>query len=196
MEPMDDSHYPQELLEQYAAYGIPADKPAVTNHLIACDSCHEIYEAKLNTRQAPALANSGRDARRKQANLFTFPSPVWAAAGALFFLIFMNPAAQRSPGPAQILNIQAVRGGQTVQARHGVPLVLRLDTTGLEIPASVQVNVVNDRGRAVWTGSARQTDSVWKAETAKGLQPGRYWVRVPNPAQPGELLREFQLDIR
>jgi hypothetical protein len=196
MEPMDDSHYSQELLKRYAAHGLPSSRPDVTNHLIACDNCSEIYEAALTRMKQQPGAIVIRAERNPQANFLSFPKPVWAAAGALLFMIFMNQTVQPERGAAQVLEIAAVRGGQSVQARSGVPLVLRLDTTGLDVPGRVQVAVVNDRGRAVWTGAADHVDSVWKAETARGLRPGRYWVRVPDPARSGELLREFQLDVQ
>ena len=196
MEPMDDSHIPEEVLERCAIDGFPANRPDITNHLMGCDSCNEFYEAELRFRDKYAHALATHAAQQRQTSLFTFPTPVWAAAGALLFLIFMNPVAQRGAHPAQILDITTVRGGQTVQARPGVPLVLRLDTTGLEVPQSVQVAVVNERGRPVWSGAAQHVDSSWKAETARGLRRGRYWVRIPNPERPGEVLREFQLDVQ
>ena len=134
--------------------------------------------------------------QRPRANFFSFSRPVWAAAGALLVMIVMNSGVQPQSNAAQVLDMAAVRGAQSVQARSGVPLVLRLDTTGLDVRSEVQVAVVNDRGRAVWTGPAQQVDSVWKAQTARGLRPGRYWVRIPDPANPRELLREFQLDVQ
>ena len=196
MEPMDDSHIPEEVLERCVVDGFPANRPDITNHLLACDSCNEFYEAELRFRDKYAQAVATHAARQRQASFFTCPTPVWAAIGALLFLIFMNPVGQRGSHPAQVLDITAVRGGKTVQARPGVPLVLRLDTTGLELPPSVQVAVVNERGRHVWSGDAEQVDAVWQAETPRGLRPGRSWVRIPNPARPGEVLREFQLDVQ
>ena len=196
MERMDDSHIPEEVLERCAIEGFPADRSDITNHLMACDFCNELYEAELQFRDDYAHAVAKHAAQQREASLSMFPTPVWAAAGALLFLIFMNPVTQRGSNAAQVLDITAVRGGQTVQARPGVPLVLRLDTTGLEVPPSVQVAVVNEQGRSVWSGAAQQVNSLWKAETPRGLRPGRYWVRIPNPSQPGELLREFQLDVQ
>ena len=196
MEPMDDSHIPEELLERCAVHGLPADRPDITNHLIACDSCSDFYEGEIAFRKKLSAVTAGQGTRSSQLSFFPFPTSVWAAAGALLVLIFMNPAGQRASSAAQVLEIAAVRGGQTVQARPHVPLVLQLDATGLEIPRSVRVAVVNDRGRAVWTGSARQVDSTWRTETARGLRPGRYWVRIPDPSRPNEMLREFQLDVQ
>jgi hypothetical protein len=196
MEPMDDSHFAQELLEEYAVRGIPANRVDVTNHLMACDSCNEIYEAELNFKERCAEAMQMGVEQRPHASVFSFSKPVWAATGALLVMIFMNSGVQPQSNAAQVLDMAAVRGAQSVHARSGVPLVLRLDTTGLDVRSAVQVAVVNDRGRAVWTGPAQHVDSVWKAQTARGLRPGRYWVRIPDPANPGELLREFQLDVQ
>lgn len=196
MEPMDDSHIPEEVLERCALRGFPADRPEITNHLIACDDCIEIYEAELTKHKTTFPVAVGAVRNQSRSTFFPFPTPVWAAAGALLVLIFINPAGQRASSAAQVLEIAAVRGGQTVQARPHVPLVLQLDARGLAIQTSVQVAVVNDRGRAVWTGSARQVDSAWRMETARGLRPGRYWVRIPDPSRPNELLREFQLDVQ
>lgn len=196
MEPMDDSHIPEDVLARCAVRGFPADSPEITNHLIACDDCNEIYEAELTKHNKHFPVAVTAVVEQSRSAYFPFPTSVWAAAGALLLLIFMNPAGQRASSAAQVLEVAAVRGGLRVQARPHVPLVLRLDATGLEIPGSVQVAVVNDRGRAVWTGAARHVDSTWRMESARGFRPGRYWVRIPDPARPNELLREFQLDVQ
>ena len=196
MERMDDSHIPDEVLERCVVEGFPEDRPEITNHLIECDACNGIYEAELRFRDMYVQAVATRPAPQPQAGAFASPTPVWAATGALLFLIFMTPEAQRGSHPAQVLDVAAFRGGQAVHARPGVPLVLRLDTTGLDVPPSVQIAVVNERGRPVWSGAAQQVDSFWRAETPRGLRPGRYWVRIPDPSRPGEVLREFQLDVQ
>ena len=198
METLDDSHIPDEVLEHYARHGLPKNAPQISNHLIACDSCNDVYERELTFKSnlVKIRALPERTAPQTRTEFFTFPKPVWAAAGALLMLIFMTPYVQQHTGAAQVIHIAAIRGGQTVQARSNVPLVLRLDTAGLDVPSHVRVDVVNDRGTAVWRGPAQQVDLTWQAETANGLRRGRYWVRIPDPGRPGELLREFQLDVQ
>ena len=198
MERLDDSqHIPFKLLERYAVSGIPDTGAEITNHLMACDRCGEALEqlqARFDKQLAEAAARSPR--RRPQQYWFAFARPVWAGAAALVVFMIINTQVLPRPVPEQILEIAAVRGAETVQARTGVPLVLRLDTTGLELPSKVPVTLVTSTGRAVWTGSAHQVNKVWEAKTSQGLARGTYWVRIPDPAQSGEILREFQLVVQ
>lgn len=197
MERFDDSHIPEEALTYYAFHGIPDKRTDVTNHLVACDSCNAIYEDALDQKEALTRARdrAAVSMPRRRSSVFLLPKHVWAAAGVLFLLVFMSPDVQPYTEAAQVVEIAAVRGGQTIQARPQVPLSLRLDATGLDVPPVVQVDIVNERGEHVWRGSARQVGSAWQARTARGLRPGRYWVRIPDPSHPGEYLREFQLDV-
>jgi hypothetical protein len=196
MERLDDSHIPSELLERYAVHGIPDERPEITNHLMACDLCGEVYEEELRRKKLFAEASDRSANRSPQQYWFAFARPVWVGAAALICFMIATTDLQRRPEPGQIVEIAAVRGTETIQARAGVPLVLRLDTTGLELPSKVPVTLVTSTGRAVWTGSAHQVNHVWEANTGQGLARGTYWVRIPDPAQPGETLREFQLVVQ
>ena len=200
MERFEDLHIPSELLERFAVRGIPADQPEITNHLMACDLCGEAYEHELLFKeQIVEAAQRSAKSRPKQSRFafaFAFARPVMVAAAALFFFMIVNTQVERKLEPAQVLEIAAVRGAETVQARSGVPLVLRLDTTGLELPSKVSVTLVNSTGNAVWTGAAQQADKMVEARTGQGLARGRYGGRIPAPAQPGESLREFQLIVQ
>jgi hypothetical protein len=197
METIEDSHIPEDMLSRYAFHGIPSEDTGVTNHLIACDDCHEVYEHHLNLKAALIRSNTAETtaAQRSGPGVHGWPKTMWAAVAALLLVAFMVPSVPRQSSESQVLDVVAVRGGQAVQARSNVPLVLRLDTTGLDVPSNVPVDVVNFQGSSVWKGSAQQVNSKWQTKTETGFRKGRYWVRITDPAHPGELLREFQLEV-
>jgi hypothetical protein len=98
-------------------------------------------------------------------------------------------------GPLQVVDLTAVRGGQTVAATADSRIELRLDTTGLDATSRVSVQIVDDSGDEIWQGTATALEQRWLVQPDKRFAAGRYWVRVLDPAN-NEQLREFQLDVR
>lgn len=197
MEKMDDSHYPENVLAQYAIHGIPENQSEVTNHLIACDSCHALYEHHLNIKAA-LQRSRGQTARAFTAggrSWFGFAKPALAAAAAVALVMLWIPVQRSTGAVPQIVEVASARGARVVEARSNVPLVLRLDTNGLDVPSDVRVHIADASGTSIWQGAAHLVGSALQTQTDKGLRTGRYWVRIPDPHRPGEMLREFELNV-
>src|SRR5262245_10257842 len=117
------SHISDELLAEYALGRLPTrDAPAVFEHLLVCDECNRRYEAELafknDLREAIARPAAAELPERKRGwlNLFGLPKPAWAAVVALVLVAAFLPVLQRPAGPAQIVELSAVRGAEALAA--------------------------------------------------------------------------------
>lgn len=195
-------HIPDETLSNYALGRLQKnDVPAVFEHLLACEECNMRYEEELDFRLALREAASRPDAQPEPVrkfnwiNIFAVPKPAWAAVAALVLLAVYLPIANRPDGPAQVISLTAVRGAEAVEATSGAPILLNLDMSALDAPDPVAVRLVDQRGAEIWSGAASAAGG-WRVMVDRKLEPGRYWVRVTNPANSAEQLREFQLDVK
>jgi hypothetical protein len=198
----DGSHIPDDTLAEYALGRLPKrDVPGIFEHLLVCDVCHERYEAEITFRndlreaEVHAAAAPVRERRSSWVDLFAIPKPAWAAVAALAVLAAFLPMLRQDSGPLQTVSLTAVRGGQTVAVPANARIELQLDTTGLDTNSPVSVQIVDNSGAAVWSGTATASDQRWHVQPGKRLAAGRYWVRVLVPNN-GEQLREFELDVR
>jgi hypothetical protein len=119
------------------------------------------------------------------------PKPAWAAMAALALLVVFVPMMRQPEGPAQVVTVTALRGGDEVMARANSPIQLQLEMTALDVPEPVKVQIVDRNNSEIWSGTASKTTS-YQVNVGR-LEEGMYWVRVSDPANASELLREFRL---
>jgi hypothetical protein len=196
-------HITDEQLAEYAAGRLSErEVPAVFEHVIVCDDCHDRYEAgldfKRDLREAMARATAVEHARdRKWLDWLSLPKPVFVAATALAVIAVVIPVLRQGSAPVQDLELSAVRGAEdTTVARAGNGIRLHLVTAGLDASKPVMVQIADDSGREIWRGATRQTDRNWQVQPDKTFRTGRYWVRVLDPEQPDPPLREYSFIVK
>lgn len=202
METIRNEHLSEAEIEEYALGRLPRESaPAVLSHLMNCDECATLLEQEQDFRQvfcaAAEEAAKTEPSKERQTGLRWnwFPAPAMMAAAALALVIFFVPTLQRSGTTAQTLNLSAYRGGDAVTASVSSPLVLRLDTTGLETGNRADVRIVSSDGREVWRESPRKEGNQSVVTVQRRLDPGLYWVRLYRDG--GETAdREFRLEVK
>jgi hypothetical protein len=110
-------------------------------------------------------------------------------------LVFLIPWHRPVSVPVATIELAALRGGATplAQARAGSELDLKIDLTGLPLPASYRIEIVDAAGRPQWTGTATVRESTLVTRVTRHLASGVYWVRLFS--ESAELLREFGLKL-
>ena len=196
MELVAIEHRADEELELYALGRLPATLEAeVEEHLLVCDVCQErlndLEAYALAMRQAIAAAPDAPAAKPRAAWLaFARLSPIpvlsWAGMLALILIgaaLYFRPAPDVPPLAA--IQLTALRGDNIAS----VEPALETDLTFSDAPAApaLRAEVVDAAGGAVWSGAFPANTR--KIQLTKRLAPGRYFVRLYDPA--GQLLHEY-----
>jgi hypothetical protein len=201
-----EQHLDEESLELYA-FGRLAEARAglLEEHLLICEECRTRLDATENYMKA--MARGSLRLQKEPAkpgvfsnvsNLFRWPVMVWVPAAAAFCVIIVVSTVNMRRGetilPPVAVSLMANRAeAQVVQAHH--PLILHLDTRGLELNSStVQVSLVDANGNKVEQANAAFGPFV-DFKTTRSLQPGGYYVRILKPGST-DSAREFALDVR
>jgi hypothetical protein len=137
------------------------------------------------------------DLLSRVAGWFRFPVMVWAPAAAALCVILAVSAINLRRGesilPPVAISLMANRGAAQVAPAHH-PLVLRLDTTGLEVNSpTVRIALVDANGKKLEESSAAFGPFL-DFKTARALEPGVYYARILKPGS-ADTAREFALDV-
>ena len=201
-----EHHLDDDSLELYA-FGRLGEARAemLEEHLLICDGCRTRLD--VTERYIGAMARGSRILQNGSAPnrfdqfaewlaSFRVPAPAWGAAaiavcGVLFFSTTLRHG---TPVLAPVaVSLVAERGiAQTAPANH--PLLLHLDTRGLNLSAEVKMTLVDASGGKLdehTVPAAKQLDF----PIAHPLQPGAYYVRILKPGS-AEPAREFAFDVR
>jgi adenine-specific DNA methylase len=192
----DDQH-----LESYAM-GTLSDSEVETleEHLLCCEQCRNgLDETEMFIRSMRGALKKERAASHapsKPAQLRTrnwMPAYVGAFAiiGVLFLIASQFPRAAESNPLA--VRLTAMRGAEGNTALAGRPLDLILDARDLAAP-NYRVRIVDAAGRQLWESAALPNGDVVRAQVAKPLNAGAYFVRIYGPGP--DLLREYSLLVR
>lgn len=199
----DGSHLSEETLGECALGRLSKGEiSSVFEHLLICDQCNERYEAEVtfrnNVRAAGSRGVNAQTSEKKRGwrDVFAIPRPAWAAVAALVIFAAFLPLLRDDHHPLQIVELTAVRGGQTAAVPAQSLLELRLAATALEAGKPVQVQIVNESGAQVWRGTASPTGQWWQVQPGRQLAAGRYWVRVFDTAEATQPMREYSLELR
>jgi hypothetical protein len=81
------------------------------------------------------------------------------------------------------------------RARAGTPIGIVIDTTDLDDPHGLRIELVDAAGKHVWNGEAREPEGGTRisAQIENRLGAGVYWIRLYSSS--GDLLREFGLRV-
>ena len=173
--------------------------PALMEHYMNCDHCASLVEEEQQLRRdfctAAKLSLQGAQEKKEPAwgRISAFPVPALAAFALTAILLF-GPAFQRTAAHVTTVELKAYRGSTNAAVSGRGPLVLKLDTTGLEVRGPVELRIVDATGRQVWHSKPRLSGGEWVDNINRRLARGVYWVRVMENGG-SELLREYRLDI-
>lgn len=194
------SHVTIDELEEYLCGRIAQDRiAAVEEHLLICPGCRVACtraEADwLAIRQAAVeLRRDAREPVRRWRG-FRMPVPVFGGIAAVALGVFVLTNIEPAPRGVSEVSLVATRAvAENAVAKSGTALRLHLDTATLDAQGPFKVDLVDLRGRNLWSGDVSPRSGEATVSIGKALKKGRYWVRLNSPA--GEPLREFQLDVR
>lgn len=124
---------------------------------------------------------------------------VYAVAAAAVLVLLAGVSVQwMRRAPAVEVPLWVERGDSTslAQAPASAPLHLTIDLTTLPEMARYRMELVDHRGKLLATAEvgAKGTQLVWNLPA--GYPAGRYWVRMREPGNSVELLREFGLTLQ
>ncbi len=205
----NEDHIPEQSLEEYSRGTLSeGETERLEEHLLICPHCQDRLAdtdefvramrdaaAKLQMEPPSALEDHWRGTWR----WLWRPVPIMAACGAAVLLITAGTIWHRGrPGAGETtVTLQAMRGDAFAGARApaGRPLVLKLDAKGLPALASYRLEIVDERGSALFESAVRRQSDAIAVALPQRLEPGRYWVRLYETRAAGSLLREFGLTV-
>ena len=171
-------------------------------HLLLCEPCRQ----RLDAAEEFAGAMKGASAAfRRRENLAPAPGrpPRWTwlrlipAIAILALLVGILGWWSRTSnfdGPPFAISLAATRGADGgASAPADTSLLVRLDLAGLADHPTYSLEMVDERGTAVWRGAGKPANARVESRIPR-TRAGAYFIRVYSPS--GELLREFGLKVR
>jgi len=210
MERKPIEHVGEEKLEAYVMNTLAEKELAcVEEHLLFCGSCQDQVEEL--ERYTKAMQSAALRIREEKSAMPLFPSvwdrfrgwvpaPLPVFSGALAMLALIVVFGLRSgfyqedkPGPAVDVELQATRGAAPNIAESGHALHLRLDSRGVEENPAWKIEIVDEHGSKIWTGTGTWSDTWIQASVEKSFRPGSYFVRLLKEHE--DVIREYHLVI-
>jgi hypothetical protein len=214
----DFTHHPsEEILENYVLgrVGAPDIEP-IEEHLLVCPHCQE----RLSEADHYVLAM--RDAARLLLTERTGPVPeaprslwgrrkpalhwgmrwLWPAGAVAFAALALSVAVPRQLSQRtapQDVALTVSRGAAPqlltqVAAVH--PLRLDIDLTEIPPASSYRLDLVNDDGQVVWSGTGVGVKNELHFTPSRLLPPGKYWARLYAVSDASRLVREYGVEAR
>ena len=178
----------------------------VETHILACDGCVARLE-QLEVQMAAvklALTELSREAkqapvRRSAKDWFDIRTLSWAGAvAAVALAVSLTPHFWPKSIPAAEVSLSANRGSGVTSAPQGCPLHLHLSAQAIP-NGPVRVVMVDGNGSELWKGTAQVRNDRVEVLTPKIANPGTDFVRLyalPSGDSPGDLLREYPLEVK
>ena len=201
-------HPTEETLERFLLHQMQEEElESMETHILACDSCVarleelevQIAATKIALAELHNQTVAENYAKQSSSRWSWFKSHSWSLAGATAALALAIAVVPRFTTVAPFeTEVSAFRGSETITIPAGRPLLLHLNAK--DLPAEpVSVEVVNAEGNQVWKGnnaiSHERVDTKLPEISAKGNYLLRLYASDKNGA-PGDLLREFSLDVK
>jgi hypothetical protein len=195
-----NEHPLEEVFEEYAFHRLSEEQCAeFEEHLLLCEQCQyqlaRTDEYILLVKKASARMHRATPAKVSQAVLW---SSITAILGAGLVTAALAIGIPHAPMAREASSVQLVawRGGEAsamARARAGAPIGIAIDTTDLDDPHHLRIQVVDALGKPMWSGDATEpaAGSMISARIDARLPAGVYWIRLYSAS--GELLREFGL---
>lgn len=207
MERDTTKHVGEERLEAYAMNSLAEDEVAIVEeHLLVCVTCQDqlaaveqygraMQGAAKRIREEEAAAPVTPGAWEKVRAWFHTPIPIFAGVLAVASVILMvGLNLDQKPGPPVEVELQAIRGETGTTALAGHALHLRLDNRGIPDLATWPIEIVDQVGNKVWTGTGTRSDTAILATVDQSFKQGTYFVRLLKDGD--EPVREYQLIVR
>jgi hypothetical protein len=203
-------HPAEEALERFLLHQCPDEElETVETHILGCGSCVSRLETletqvanlrlgfeELERQRTVAVAAKQH---RSWKTWFTVPNLAWAGAAAVVVVgLAITPQLLRHTAPLAEVSLIATRGAETTAVPQGRPLHVHLNAAGLP-EAPVSVELVDGAGTQLWRGSGLVRHDQVNVTTPQIISPGDYFLRLYAPGrdgQPGDLLREFALQVK
>jgi hypothetical protein len=210
-------HMTQEVLEDYCFERLPPPaRDVVKQHLSSCNDCvamlldvdEDIYQLRIALEHSQAevtaptrmpMARAWRNFRETAKKSGLGFATTWAAtafAGVMAVAWIVNSWNSAPPGSAVEVHLVATRGGDTdTLTRAPAKRLLHFDIDTSEIPPSTgyRIEIVNARGKPVWSGPVKPSGQELVAEPTNTLRAGVYWVRLYG--DHNDLVREYGLKL-
>ena len=179
-----NGHLGEEEIERYSlAACTEPELSRVEEHLLLCSLCRERVAAV--DIYADAMRHAAARLRTEEKRVPRWAGMAFLLAAACVMATVLLIRAQ-SPAPF-VVALAATRGpGINAEAPSGVPLALHLDLSGLPSGSSYRLEMVDQTGKQVWTGT-------FPGPPANPSPAGLYFVRLYSPS--GHLLREYGLAL-
>src|SRR5579883_2256320 len=189
-------HPTEEVLEEFyfgRLQSIHVDQ--VEEHLLWCIECQERYSrVEQFVRDVKASPAPPPGSRRSRTSFSFAFGPAMAACALVVCAVglWFALAAQRGAtlAEATLASDRGERAAGVVQVPRARHTRLRLDTSGIDLPPQLEIQVVSASGEVVW----RQLADRPVVDIAQQLPEGQYFVRLNTAG--GEPLREYVLAVK
>jgi hypothetical protein len=179
------------------------------NKLLIRDAAGRLVESELSDPKSPDGPQSGdrwKDdgpswfdilktwlGRRSVSGIsYALAALLMTALLASVVLLVMRPA----PPVEVALWVERGEVSSMAQAPANAPLRLTMEISSLPKLPAYRLEVVDARGKALSSVDLTAAEAPLVLSLPSGLEAGQYWIRMRDPAQPGELLREFGLTVK
>lgn len=195
-------HPQEEVIELYSLGKLNEEESlGFEEHLLMCPTCQDkLAEADLYVKAMKLAAKEAQSPGYHPPVKFfrrfiLAPHRVWVAACVVSLFAVAFAFHRPADSPETSVMLQTARGSENglTPASRGTPLQLKLDVTQLAASSSYRLELVNEIGKPVWSGSAQPQGSQLTLHTGTKLNRGRYWARLYSST--GELLREYGLKM-
>jgi len=179
------------------------------NRLLIRDAATKLVEAELDN-SGPAggprmdVVEEGRRPAwldilktwlgRRSASEFSFA----IAATVMVGLLVSAMLYWQRPSPPVEVALWVERGevSSLSEVPAGRPLHLTIDLTTLPQLPAYRLELVDGRGQLLSSADLKAEGARLSWNLPAGYPAGRYWIRMRDPGQPAELLREFGLTVQ
>ncbi len=214
----DFVHHPsEEILERYALGRVGAsDMEPIEEHLLVCPQCQErLSEADqyiLAMQDAARLLLNGRSRAvpEPSSSLWGKRKPalhwgmrwLWPAGAVAFAALALSLAVPKQLSQAGIpeeVALAVSRGAAQELLTHvaaGRPLRLDIDLTEIPPASSYRLDLVNDDGQFVWSGTGVGVRNQLHFAPSRLLLSGKYWARLYAVSDSPVLVREYGMEAR
>ncbi len=151
----------------------------------------------LNALAQPVSVKAARSARFLRTLAISRPVQLYLGAAVVVLSLFFAIVSERGISDISHATLISVRSGDDIaHARPARRMVLDLDASLLPQRPRYRLQVVDRRGREIWSGPVRIDGPMLRVTLNRRFSPGRYWVRLYGaPATEDDMLREYGLDI-
>lgn len=197
MQPAHTPHIQDDVLEQYATGGLPAELlPSVDEHLLSCPACQcRLVETDEFIRLFRVAAGTIDLSPAPFWRRILRPVPLqWVGAAALLALsvAFVEVSHRDAHAPEAVVVMESLRGTDSnTRISAGKPALLIFDLVSPQAAGNYRMQILNQAGASVLETETSLRDGRLAASVRR-IARGDYWVRLYR-RDNNELLGEYSL---